>query len=335
MIPHNRVCLTSDDERAVMAVLRSGWIGPGREVEAFEEELAARFRPGGAAACVSSGTAAIRLAVMILFGREPDRERSISTYSCSALYHALNGHVPLGTYWNVKVKDCDATLCASDASVVVHTYGVPCSVADDAISDFTHAPDASLDGTTCGSMGALSVISFGATKPLGCGSGGAVLGPPDLIAEIKDRRDYDGKRELRERFNYAWSDAGAALGRSRLKRLDEENRRRSKIAMIYDAARGAKVWDGEPAETRIWYRYVIRVPDPQAAIAHFAAHGVEAINPLEPWELLHRQLSLDPKDFPNAEDAAAHTVSLPIWPGMSDEQVNQVAQALETMEVNV
>ncbi len=316
MVPHNRVVLTAEDRAAVMRVLDSGQIGPGPEVEAFERELAERFRPGGAAACVSSGTAALHLAVAV-YGFQ---FVMVPTYACSALYHAV---------WGTKAQpaavcDCDLdTFGCPSAHIVVHMYGVPCHVQPGSVEDFTHAPGASLDGRPCGSLGDLSVISFGATKPLGCGSGGAVLGPPDAIEEIKDRRDYDGKRTLRERFNYAWHDMGAALGRSRLKRLDEDNYRRWEIASAYENA---------PASTnRTWYRYVIRVRDVPTAIAHFAAAGVETINPLEPWELLHRQLGLDPAQFPNAEAIAASTVSLPIWPGMTDEDVRRVVDALGSL----
>ena len=54
MIAHNRVCLRPEDGYALEGVVRSGQIGQGPHVEAFEDELAERFRPGGAAACVSS-----------------------------------------------------------------------------------------------------------------------------------------------------------------------------------------------------------------------------------------------------------------------------------------
>ncbi len=321
MVPHNRVVLTAEDHVAVARVLDSGQIGPGPEVEAFERELTERFRPGGAAVCVSSGTAALHLAVMT-YGF---RFVMVPTYACSALYHAV---------WGTKaqpaaVYDCDLdTFGCPSAHIVAHMYGVPCHVQPGSVEDFTHAPGASLDGKPCGSLGELSVISFGATKPLGCGSGGAVLGPAAAIEEIRDRRDYDGKRTLRERFNWAWHDMGAALGRSRLRRLDEENAWRERVAARYRVARAC---DQVYVEGRIFYRYVVRSFSQEADMARFAAAGIETIVPLRTDELLHRQLGLDPADFPNAEAVAASTVSLPIWPGMTDEEVRRVADALATL----
>ena len=311
-------------------MLRSGHVAQGSEVAALEDELAARFRPGGACAVVSSGTAALRLAFEIngFAGNVP-------TYACAAIYHAAYLQD-----WRTLLVDCDVkTFNSPNADVVVHTYGVPCSVQDDKIEDFTHASGASLNGKPCGSSGALSVISFGATKPLGIGSGGAVLGPTDAIEDIRDRRDYDGKPDLRERFNYQLGDVYAAIGRERLRLLDEENQWRAEAATLYAAFCPVEiqgVGHGEDEHGphrkwdlgRIWYRFVIRVPDWRKAQAHFSAAGIETINPLMPEELLHRKLGLDPAQFPNAEEVARTTLSLPIWPGMTDEQTQRVADVL-------
>lgn len=322
VIPHNRVCLRREDGYAVEGVVRSGQIGQGPHVAFFEDELAERFRPGGEAVCVSSGTAALRLASYVC----DSALWTVSTYACVALFHALSDNQTV-----VEPIDCRAdTLDAPAADVVVHTYGVPCPVAPDRIEDFTHAPGATVDGKPCGSMGALSVISFGATKPLGCGVGGAALGPRDLIETIRDMRDYDGKREFRARFNWQASEFAAALGRRRLARLDEENAWRREVGERYAEAcraNGIAMYGG-PGST--FYRFVIRVPDTEKARAHFAAHGVETICPLERWELLHVQLGQE-GEFPNAEDAAVHALSLPIWPGMQESEVARVVEALKEL----
>lgn len=325
MIPHNRVVLQGEDAVMLASVLDSGQIGPGPQVRALEAELAERFRPGAEAACVCSGTAALRLAV-IAMGLT---DMTLPTYACTSLYHAVNDGVG-----DLGLMDCDPeTLASAAASVVVHTYGVPVAVPAGAIEDFTHAAGGEIDGRPCGSFGAASVLSFGATKPLGVGGGGAVLGPPDLIAEIRDLRDYDGKRDFRPRFNWQFCDLLAALARHRLERLDAEVEARRSIAARYETVchdRGLK-FHGGTQSTR--YRFVVHVPDPPSAIVHFAKAGVEVINPLEPWELLHRQVSLEPADFPAAEGVAASTISLPVWPGMQASQVERVADALGHLRV--
>jgi dTDP-4-amino-4,6-dideoxygalactose transaminase len=321
MVPHNRVCLRPEDEVLLACVVQSGQIGQGPQVRAFEAALVERFRPGAAAVCVSSGTAALHLLVQSLAWQEV----TIPTYACISLFHAVS------LFHTVRMLDCDAdTFNSPSAHVVVHTYGVPSTVAPDAIEDFTHAVGGRLGKQPCGSLGIASVVSFGATKPLGCGAGGAVLGPSDLIEEIRDRRDYDGKRQLRPRFNWQMSDLTAALGLSRLERLDDEIARRREIASRYEAvcrARGIAV-QGTPDST--WYRFVMRVSNPQAVIAHFAEDGVEAINPLEPWEPIHKQMGYE-GGCPMAEAVAASTVSLPVWPGMTRADEDRVLISLERL----
>ncbi len=325
LILHNRLVLTAAEKAAGNRVLDSGMVAQGEEVAAFERELAERFRPDGDCVCVSSGTAALKLA-----GTQLGESNSVPTYACVALLQAMASRYEWDGLLNVRLVDCEPeTFNSPGAGIVVHTYGVPCAVPAGAIEDFTHAPGASLDGKPCGSLGELSVISFGATKPLGCGSGGAVLGPKEAIAEIRDVRDYDQKPTLRARFNYAWHDLGAAIGRERLRRLDEDNAWRGRAASRYRVARAC---DQAYVEGRIFYRYVVRSFDPEADMARFAAAGIETIVPLRTDELLHRQLGLDPARFPNAEAIAASTVSLPIWPGMTDEMVSRVCDVLATLE---
>lgn len=319
MIPHNRFKPRYGDGWAIRDVVNSGQIGQGPHVEAFEDELVERFRPGGAAACVSSGTAALRLAVIAL-GLE---EVTLPTYACTALYHAVNDGVS-----RVKFVDCAPwTLCSRAASVVVHTYGNPGAVLGP-VEDFTHAVGGSYDGHVCGSMGQASVISFGATKPLGAGVGGAVLGEAALIEAIRDMRDYDGKRELRTRFNWQLGDMTAALGRRRLARLDEENDWRKATAERYAEVCRANGIDIYASAASTFYRFVIRVPDVEKARQNFAGHGIETLCPLERWELLHVQVGTF-SDYPNAEDAARHALSLPIWPGMAEADVACVVEALK------
>ena len=334
MIPHNALRLTLTEKLAAARVLDSGMLAQGAEVAAFETELAERFRPGGAAVCVANGTAAIRLAARAC---DFDGVPSVPTYSCVSLYHATHG----GSLELARpLCDSDPDTFNADADIVVHTYGVP-FVADDAdscvwIEDFTQAPGAAWRGRSCGSLGTVSVISFGATKPLGIGAGGAVLGDVDAITEMRDIRDIEGKRTLRERFPYTLSDLHASIGRERLRRLDDDNDFRAAVAWLYEQARpkGIGVQTNAHGMTecrdcsRVWYRYVIRLERVSEAQARFKAAGVETIVPLESWELLHRRLDGKACDFPHAETIAQTTLSLPIWPGLAWDDARRVADVL-------
>jgi perosamine synthetase len=322
--------------------MRSGHLAQGPEVEALEQELAERFRPGGAACVVSSGTAALYLALKVLAQRYGGLV-SIPTYACASLYHAVD----LAGYGGVvDVVDCADrwSLINHHSTIDVHTYGVPMHGAI-VLEDFSQAPGArrDTDDRPCGSLGELSVISFGATKPLGMAGGGAVLGSEEDIYTIKGIRDYDDQEDLRliGQFNWTLSDVQAALVRSRLARLEREQSQRWFTAHYYnDALKHLDPDDvlrpslGVGYGTRTFHRYVLIFSDEcrlTEARDAFTAAGIETINPLRPEELLHRRLGLDPKDYPNAEKIAASTLSLPIYPGMTDDEVGQVCRAMEAI----
>ena len=315
-IPHNRWHPRPEYLTAAQRVISSGHVGPGPEVEALERELAERFRRGDDCAVVSSGTAALYLAIRVL-GLARVR---MSTYNCTALLHAAQ---MAGADVELCDIDPDSLNASRPVSLSVDTYGMP--AATGTVHDFTWSPGANYRERTTGSLGDASVISFAATKPLGVGMGGAVLGSKELIAEIRDIRDYDGKRSLRPRFNFSLGDVSAAMVRCRLSLLNEENEWRFEVATRY----------GQFSKLGQNGRYVFLVHPDELSIArgHFESLGIEVINPLEPWELLHNQLWLDPTRFPTAERASRETLSLPIWVGMTEEEVSRVCRALETLEV--
>jgi len=344
-IPHNRPAIDESDVRSVTEVLRSGNLSQGPEVRAFEEEMALRFgRAGWDAVAVSSGTAALYLALQTIgVGRE-DRVL-IPTYVCTALLHAIRlaGAEPS----LADVQDGDFNLDPATAPretglkaiILPHTYGVPSDPAPlralgvPVVEDAAQAPGARYRGEPAGSLGDLAVLSFYATKPLTCGQGGMVLGPRDMCEDVRDRRDYDGKRELRPRFNFQMSDLQATLGRSQLRRLDGFLSRRRETASLYAAALppGLRTQRASPEAQPNHFRFVLRLEEVDAARRRFEDAGVRTIVPTEPWELLHRQLGLDCDPFPVAERLAVSTLSLPMQPSLTDEARQRIAAVLETL----
>jgi perosamine synthetase len=342
-VPHNRPAIEDADIASVSAVLRSGFIAQGREVRAFEEEIAARFgRPGGDAVAVTNGTAALYLSLRVL-GIGIARRVLVPSYVCTALVHAvrLAGAAPvIGD-----IDDDDFNLVAesagtADAIIVPHTYGMPADIARfrDAgvpvIEDAAQAFGARFGTQPAGSLGDLSISSFYATKPLTAGGGGILLGPKEACEAARDVRDYDGKPVLRERFNLQMTDLQAALGRSQLRRFDAMLARRAETAAIYRRALPASIRTQEPRRGAQpnHFRFVVRLRQVEGAGARFAAAGIDTIVPTEPWELLHRQLGLAVEKYPRAEHVAATTLSVPIYPSLSDEGRQRVAAVLATLE---
>ena len=179
-----------------------------------------------------------------------------------------------------------------------------------------------------GSFGKAAVFSFYATKVLCTGEGGMVVTGDRRIAETaEDLRDYAGRATYRPRFNYRLTDLAAAIGLEQLRKLDVFVARRRAIAAIYSellANEDALVLpDPRQNEDSIYYRYVVKVP----AERRDAIRGVLAETGIECGRgVLHPLHELMPEAAPSpcpaAADFARRSLSLPIYSGMTDEEVD-------------
>jgi dTDP-4-amino-4,6-dideoxygalactose transaminase len=197
------------------------------------------------------------------------------------------------------------------------------------IEDCAHALGAELDGRSCGSFGQVAVFSFYATKMIAAGEGGMVASSSRrIVDEVKDLRTYDERDHYRVRFNYKMTDMAAALASSQLGRLDAFIRRRRQIAECYDSALrecGMNV----PTETRrgrpSFFRYVVDFgATADEVIALFERAGVCVRRPV--FRPLHHYLRKGP--MPATDRAWQRLVSLPIYPGVTDEEVARVCRAM-------
>ncbi len=340
MIPHSRPTVSEEDALRVAAVVRSGRLAQGPEVEAFERELARRLDVAAAAA-VSSGSAALELALRALdVGR--GHEVVVPTYACDALHHAVArcGGTPVladadPETLGLSAKDAVRRLSPrTRAVVVVHPFGLAVDVEQflalgvPVVEDCAQAIGARADGRPVGSRGALAVCSFYATKLLTTGEGGAVAGPAEHVGRTRDARDYDEREDLVPLFNYKLTDMQAALGRSQLVRLDAFIARRRAIAARYRAAlagvAGCHV-AADAGERHVFHRFIVAVERPLArVIERLARRGVTARRPV--FRPIHRALGID--GYPEAERLWEQSLSLPCYPLLTDADVDVVVTAL-------
>jgi perosamine synthetase len=340
-IPHNRPWITPEDRVTVDAVLASGWIAQGPAVADLEAAFV-RLHAGGSACAVGSGTAALALT---LHGLEigPGMTVALPTYACSALLNAVNWVGARAEIVDVTpdsfVLD-PAKLPATDAVVAVHAYGAPAPIAayraraGKVIEDCCQGVGGSIAGRPIGEAGDAAVYSFYATKILSGGYGGLVWSRAvQCIERVHDYRQFDGRDHYTPRFNFQLGDMQAALVLSQFSRLDAIRDRRAQLAQRYAEALPA----GFGLQTGLWepgrmvYRFVPIAPDRitrDALMAHLTAQGVACIVPVERFELLHRYLGLDPSIYPVAERLADTTLSLPLYPALSDAEADQICTAL-------
>lgn len=352
LIPHSRPTLGEEEARAAADAVRSGQIAQGPRVAAFEEAVALYAgRAGGAA--VSSGTAALQLALLAMEVRPGDAV-VVPSYNCPALVHAVR-------HLGARPRLCDvdpvtgnptpetvgAAAEGARAVVVTHLFGAPAEAADiaalgvPAVEDLAQALGAARPEGPAGRSGLLSICSFYATKPLAAGEGGMVLGDDGaLLGRVRDARDYDERDDLAPRWNYKLTDLQAAVGLVQLSRYEGFIARRRAIAARYaEGFAGTPLGlPQEPAGGRhIFHRYVVRLPEdrarqPGAGAVEEAARALEAkgITARRPVHLpLHRLLG--ETGFPGAEEAWARHLSLPIYPSLTEEEIERIMDAVRSL----
>jgi dTDP-4-amino-4,6-dideoxygalactose transaminase len=226
------------------------------------------------------------------------------------------------------------------------------------VEDAAHALPADSDGTPTGRLGDAAAFSFYATKAMTTGGEGGMLVTDDetiagrarvmrihgISADAWNRYGAGGSwsYEVAEAgFKYNLTDLAAAIGLVQLERLDELADARAAIAARYDAAfAGSELLDvphRRQGDRHAWHLYVIRLRleelriDRAEVIRRLAEAGVGASVHFIPLHLhphYQRTYGYGPGDFPFAERLFERSISLPIWPGMTDAQVDRVASTL-------
>ena len=330
MIPHNRVITTREDRGMVDRVIASGQLSQGPETEALEHELC-EFTGRRHAIAVSSGTEAIRLALMAFSGRRA----TVPGYSCVALANAAmaarRGKMPMAAdvlpgQWTIDPDEVGHDL-ELDVVVAVNTFGVKSDVVGlfaagaKVIEDCTHGFGEHLSD--------IEVLSFHATKLLGGAGGGVIMTGDDRVAHVvRDHRDYDDKRPCVNRLNGKFTDVHAALVRSKLRRLPLLIEERTELAMLYSAELDGVLGVVRPdVADRTWYRFTIEVDDAEFYLRRLEQLGIQAQRPVTNW--LEQSSPVIPEESaPNSYRAYRGIVSLPCYPGLSKEEVMHIARCV-------
>lgn len=333
MIPHSRPSLDQAEEQAAVRVIRSGMLAQGKEVAALEQNLATRLGVGHVIA-VSSGSAALHLALLTL-QLQPNAKVLLPSYVCTALLNAIRlveaspviGDIAPNTFQLAPNNIHDNI----QAVLTPHMFGqtVDLNAFDKpnipVIEDCALSLGATYQGKPVGSMGKLSVFSFYATKVICGGEGGAIATRDVSLAEcIRDLRDYDGRTDGCLRYNYKMTDLQAALINAQLSKLDAFLSRRRELGARYtNALQNTDATLPPFKDGEFPFRYVIRHPKPaDEIIAAFESQGISVRKPV--FYPLHRQIHLPDESYPQTTLAYDHAVSLPLYPDLSDHEVDQI-----------
>jgi len=269
---------------------------------------------------------------------------------------------------NLDVIDAARKISARTRAIIpVHFGGQPCDLAQiqdlaqthklHVIEDAAHALPASYCGKPIGSISELTAFSFYATKTLSTGEGGMVTtSNEDYARRMQVMRLHGISRDAWKRYSAAGSwhyevveagykynltDMQSALGIVQLSKCDVMNQARNRIAKCYtqefSSIDALEIPEVLPDRTTSWHLYVLRLrldrlrTDRARFIQELGERGVTASVHFIPLHLQpFYQKSFDYKagDFPVAEQEYQRCLSLPLYPTMTDEEVEQVIWAV-------
>lgn len=332
MIPHSRPLIVPEDFGYMRSIMRSGMLMDGSCVDKFENELK-NYLNTETCFTVSSGTAALFLAIRTLNIGKGD-EVVLPTYVCSNVLLAVlySGATPvfcdIGKNWNMTLETVAPHISKkTKAIILVHIFGIiekvdpflqfKIPIIEDRCQAFIGRKD-----KISGKSRIISLFSFHATKCLTTGSGGAIATDnPDIGASLKKNRDFYRKI-------YPITDIQAALGLSQLKRYKSFLAKRLRIANYYLKYLPVSLTKNlsDCRKRSIFFRFPVinEKSDFEAKAVAFERSGIIVRRGVD--ALLHRKFSLTDKYYKNAVHCFNHTVSLPIYPALSDKDMEKITE---------
>ena len=340
-------------------ILIEGSFVSGAEIAAFEREFAAACEVEHCVT-VSTGTDALVLALRALGVKRGDRvivpaNSFFATAEAVSLVGAVPALVdcdPLTRTISVAAVDDELRARGGVGVIAVHLYGHPAHVsALDRVAashgvwileDAAQAHLARASGVRVGGLGRAAAFSFYPSKNLGAtGEGGAVTTNDAALADAVRALRHHGQRMAHRHemigTNARLSEPAAAALRIKLRHLERWNEQRRRVAARYAEGLGSsgqiRLPHTAPWAEPVWHLYAVEVDRRDAVRADLhgmgIATGVHYPTPIH-LQPAYSWLGLAPGAFPEAERSAARVLSLPMFPELSDEQIDRVVDGLLT-----
>ena len=332
------------------------WYILGASVTEFEEAYA---RWNGTQHCVgvANGLDALHLALRALhIGPGDEVIVPSNTYIATWLAVTQTGAIPVPVEPDLRSYNLDparieaAITPATKVIMPVHLYGQSCdmtAIMDIAakhglfvVEDNAQAHGAVHAGKRTGSFGHLNATSFYPTKNLGAlGDAGAITtDDPQLAEQIRLLRNYGSSRKYYNElpgYNSRLDELQAALLLMKLPFLQQWTEQRRRLAAMYVAQladmENIVLPEHTSPESHVWHLFVIRTKQRNALAEYLGAQGIGCMihYPLPPHlQKAYQTLGYRRGDFPLAEQIADTCLSLPLFPGMSEQQLGQVVAAV-------
>jgi perosamine synthetase len=367
MIPVFKPAYDDQEWHALREPLMSGWVGLGPKTKAFEEAFAA-YVGAPYAVGMNSGTAALHLGLKILNVEGGEVITTPMTFVSTNHAILYNNARPIFADIEEDTLNIDPNLIEplitsnTRAIMCVHYGGHSCDMDKirvvavahglPVIEDAAHACGAMYRGRRIGSISEVTCFSFHAVKNLATGEGGMVtIKDPDQGALLRrlrwmgiDKTTYD-RSIVKERYSwyytveeigykYHMSDIAASLGLVQLGKLERLNARRREIVQIYNQELSNLDWLRTPVEkdyaTSSCHNYVVKIEDGRREkfIQHMAEKGVATSVHYIPNHLYSMYQSY--RTFlPVAERIWRRIVTLPLFPDLTNEQIDYIVECIQ------
>jgi len=335
---------------AIERVVRSGQLTMGPTVAEFEAAVAGAVGTAHAAA-VSSGTAALHLALLALDIRAGD-EVVVPAYTFPASANAVElcgaKAVLVDVDPDTFVLDPGAVAAAitarTRAVMAVHLFGRPVAwealqsaVPQDValVEDAAGALGARYRGTSCVALGVVACVSFHPRKIVTTGEGGAVTTDEAALDSAVRRLRHHGWAALGDMptpgYNYRLPDLLCAVGIPQLARLEELLAARERVAGWYTERLEHFVLtpSAEEGDRHGWQAYVVQLERRDEALEALRAAGIEA--QIGTWALHRLAPYRDQGAFPGADRAFERALALPFATTTTDDEVERVAAVLTSL----
>lgn len=356
-IPPAKPIIGDEEREAVDRVLRSGMVAQGPEVAAFETEFSDYFVQGRRSVAVNSGTAGLHLGLLAAgVGRGDEVIVPSFTFAATGNSVALTGATPVFVDIEPSTFTLDPEAVAAAITpktkgiLPVHLYGHPARMreleslaAERGVAlyeDAAQAHGASLDGRPVGTFGEFAMFSLYPTKNMTSGEGGMVTAANDDIARmLKLLRSQGMERQYENEivgFNARMTDIHAAIGRVQLTKVGAWTAQRQANAAFLDAhLAGVVIPPVAEGAVHVYHQYTIRVPEDRdgfvAALKTEHNVGSGVYYPIPNHRLPSLAHYAPGLDLPETERAAGEVVSLPVHPSLSQDDLDRVVTAVNTV----
>ena len=341
-------------EEKALSILRKGWYILGEETETFEKKfskyIGTKYSLG-----IDNGLNALVLAFRALNIKNGDEVIvQANTFIATVMAITMNGAAPIfvepDKYYNIDVNKIEEKITSKTKAIcVVHLYGQATNMEKilelckkynlKLVEDCAQAHGAEYNGKKIGSFGDIGCFSFYPGKNLGCfGDGGAITtNSEEIYKRIKLLRSYGSEKKYHHvevGYNARLDELQAGLLSIKLSHLDELNDERENIMKRYleEIKNPLLILPGVNKNcTHVWHLFVVRVEDRNKFQKYLEENGIGTVihYPVPPHlSEAYKYLGHKKGDFPITEKYAETVLSLPIYNGMAQEEIDYVIEKI-------